>query len=94
MNDVTRKDASPLARIDDTLDDLRGSHYFRTLDMYSGYWQIKMDPADIDKTAFITRQWLFRFIVMPFGLCNAPATFERLMELVLSGLTRRYASST
>ena len=86
LNDVTRKDAYPLPRIDDTPEAVRGSQYFSTLDLYSGYWQVKMDSADIDKTAFVTRQGLFRFTVMPFGLCNAPATFERLMELVLSGL--------
>ncbi len=86
VNEVTRKYAYPLPRIDDTLDALRGSQYFSTLDLYSGYWQVKMDPADIDKTAFITRQGLFRFTIMPFGLCNAPATFERLLELVLYGL--------
>ncbi len=86
MNEVTRKDAYPLPRIDDTLDALRCSRYFSTLDLYSGYWQMKMDPKDIDKTVFVTKQGLFRFTVMPFGLCNAPATFERLMELVLSGL--------
>ncbi len=82
MNNVTRKDAYPLPRID-ALDALRGSQYFSTLDLY---WQVKMDPADIDKTMFVTQQGLFRCAVMPFGLCNAPATFERLMELVLSGL--------
>ena len=83
VNEITRKDAYPLPPRDDTLDALRGSQYFSTLDLYSGYWQVKMDPKDINKTAFVTRQWLFHFMV---GLCNAPATFEQLMELVLSGL--------
>ncbi len=86
VNDIKRKDTYPLPRIDDTLDALRGSQYFSTLDLYSGYWQVKMDPKDIDKTAFVTCQGLFRFMVMPFGLCNAPATFERLMELILNDL--------
>ncbi len=86
LNDVTRKDAYPLPRIDNTLDALCRSQYFRMLDLYSGYCQVEMDKQDIDKTACVTRQELFRFIVMPFGLCNAPATFERLMELVLKDL--------
>ena len=86
VNKVTRKDAYPLPRIDDTLDALRGSQYFSTLDLYSGYWQVKMDSKDINKTVFVTRQGLFHFTVMPFSLCNGPGTFERLMELVLSGL--------
>ena len=83
---MTRKDAYPLPRIDDTLDALRSSQYLSTLDLYSGYWQVGMDEQDIDKTAFVTRQGLLRFTVMLFGLCNAPATFERLMELVLKDL--------
>ncbi len=64
---------------------LCGSTY-STLDLYSGYWQVKIDQQDIDKATFLTRQSLFQFTVMPFGLCSAPATFERLMELVLKDL--------
>ncbi len=54
LSDVTRKDAYPLPCIDDTLDALRSSTYFSTLDLYSGYWQVEMDQQDIDKTAFVT----------------------------------------
>ncbi len=56
------------------------------LDMNSGYWQVEVDESDVEKTAFVSRRGLFEFKVMPFGLCNAPATFERLMETVLAGL--------
>ena len=86
LNDVTVKDAYPLPRIDESLDQLAGSKWFSCLDLSAGYWQVEVEPEDRQKTAFITRRGLFEFNVMPFGLCNAPATFERLMELVLSGL--------
>ncbi|VEN42942.1 unnamed protein product [Callosobruchus maculatus] len=87
LNNVTLKDSYPLPRIDDTLDTLAGSKVFFTLDLKSGYWQVEMDPRDKEKTAFTVGSGLWQFTVMPFGLCNAPATFERLMETVLKGLS-------
>ncbi len=86
MNAVTRKDAYPLPRVDDTLDTLAGSRWFITLDLLSGYWQVEVELKDSEKTAFCTPDGLFEFCVMPFGLCNAPATFQRLMDAVLAGL--------
>ena len=86
LNAVTQKDTYPILRIDDTLDTLSGSCWFSTLDMVSGYWQIEVGEQDREKTAFCTPYGLYKFNVMPFGLCNAPATFQRLMDLALAGL--------
>ena len=86
LNDATIKDAYPLPRIDDTLDMLAGKQWFSTLDLASGYWQVSLSKAARAKTAFATHTGLFQFRVMPFGLCNAPATFERLMDRVLQDL--------
>ena len=86
LNSATVKDSYPLPRIDDSIDALSGSCWFSTLDLASGYWQVEVEERDRPKTAFTTGSGLYQFTVMPFGLCNAPATFERLMERVLSGL--------
>lgn len=83
---MTVKDAYPLPRIDESLDALGGSRWFSTLDMMSGYWQIEVDESDKQKTAFTSHKGLFEFNVMPFGLCNAAGTFERLMQTVCAGL--------
>ena len=86
INKVTIKDTYPLPRIDDSLNQMSGAKWFCVLDLCSGYWQVECHPKDRPKTAFATRRGLYQFQVMPFGLCNAPATFEWLMETVLAGL--------
>lgn len=83
---ITRGDAYPLPNIVETLDTLTGSEYFTTLDLCSGYHQVSMDPSDVEKTAFTAPGHHYEFVKMPFGLCNAPTTFQRLMDNILMEL--------
>jgi transposase InsO family protein len=86
LNKVTQKDAYPLPRTQDCIDALSGSVMFSTMDITSAYNQISIREEDIPKTAFVSKYGLFEYTTMPFGLCNAPATFQRMMEIALAGL--------
>lgn len=86
LNSVTRKDAFPLPRVEESLTMLSQAKFFSTLDLASGYWQVPVQPEDRQKTAFTTPMGLYEWDRMPFGLCNGPATFQRLMEACLGDL--------
>ncbi|CAF5170284.1 unnamed protein product [Rotaria magnacalcarata] len=90
LNSATIRDAYPIPRIDDTLDSLQEAKFVSTLALRSGYWQVEMDKNSREKTAFVTHKGLFEFNVMSFGLTSAPATFQRLMDIVLAGLKWQY----
>ena len=87
LNLCTVKDSYPLPRIDLCMDALGGAQWFTTLDLRSGYWQVALDPESAQKTAFVTRKGVWKFNVLAFGLSNAPAIFQRVIDLVLTGLT-------
>ena len=80
LNAVTIKDSYPLPCIEDTLSTLGGCSQFSAFDLAAGFWQTPVKEEDKEKTAFATRGGLYEFNVMPFGLCNGPGTFERMME--------------
>jgi len=90
LNQATRKDHFPLSFMDQMLERLAGKTYYCFLDGYSGYNQITVDPQDQEKTAFTCPFGVFTYRKMPFGLCNAPATFQRCMLAIFSDLVENY----
>jgi len=86
LNERTVKDVCPIPRMDDCLDSLGNATVFSTLDCIAGYWKISVAAEDRDKTTFTSQTGLFRFLWLPFGLVNAPASFQRALDIILSGL--------
>jgi hypothetical protein len=90
LNDKMIKDQLPVLVVEELLDELHGATFYTKLDLRFGYHQVLMHPDDVEKTAFHTHQVLFEFLVMPFGLCNAPTTFQAIMNEVLQPFLRRF----
>ena len=82
LNKLTKKNSYPFANIQECLDRLRDAKFFTSMDLRSGYHQVRMEEGSVEKTAFTTRYGNYEFMVMPFGLCNAPATFQTLMNSI------------
>ena len=92
LNEKTDVDAYPMPRIEELIDRLGGAQHLATIDLARGYWHVPMADKAKELTAFVTPYGLFQFKVMPFGLNGAPATFQRLMDRVIQGMSEYTAA--
>ena len=92
FNARTKKDAYPLPQMQETMESMVGARHFSCMDLKSGFWQVEMDEASWQYTAFtLGSMGIYEFLRMPYGLCNAPAMFQRLMQNCLGELNLTYA---